>query len=285
MSDFYITLRSDASSQEFINNTTANFTTNLATELRLIGDDYKIGLVSISYPNTLRNIRKNHNQMIVKGLDFHDRKKEIVFKIPEGYYNSIQEVMKILNSQIRTKLNEEVPSDPERSSSAMNHHDAFTLNERNMKVYVNKRTLQDFNDIFKSITRIYFNGNLATIFGFEMEKHDLQSDLVGEHMANLNFGISPDVFLYLNIIYPQLVGDCSCEVIKIFPTLKPDSRFSEIILREFPTPQYVKILTKNIRNINVQLKNNLNEFMDFIFGVVTVVLHVKSCKADVRNGE
>lgn len=280
MDDFYITLRSDASPLEFSSNTTAKFSNNLPAEIRLTGSDWRIGLVSISYPYTFRNIRKNHNELIISALDDSENKQKIIFKIPEGYYQTVEEILKILNSQIRQKLieiNKLINYDREAGSI---FSDTLTIDEKSLKVIVNKKIISEFRNIFKSVERIYFSGNLATIMGFDMERHDLQHNFESEHTANLNFGISPEIFLYINIIYPQLIGHTSSEVIEIFPTLDHRSKFSGIIQKKFPAPHYVKILTKNFRTIDVQLKNNLNEYIEFIFGTVTAVFHVKCSRKD-----
>ena len=286
MEDFYMTLRSDSSPCDYPNNTSANFCVKLPREIRLSDDDWQIALVSISYPYTFRNIKKNHNELVLGGLDNFGKEIEVKIVIPDGYYHSLSEVLKKLNIGIRQKINEDSKNGNASSSipnSNLSKIETFFIEEKSQKVRVNSKLIAEFSQLIKKPKRIYFKGNLSTVLGFDFENHNLLNDHEGVHACNLNFGISPEIFLYLNIIYPQIIGHACAEIIKIFPTLDREIHFSGIVERNFTSRQYVKILTKNFRTINVQLKNNLDEFIEFIFGTVTAVFHVRRSKSDVHN--
>lgn len=80
ISDFYITLPSDASLEIIPENTQSCFRTKLSAPLVLTGDDWEAGLTEIFIPKTWYNVDR-HNSSYSVTLDAEER----VARIPEEY--------------------------------------------------------------------------------------------------------------------------------------------------------------------------------------------------------
>lgn len=72
ISDFYITLPSDASMEIFPDNTQSSFRTKLSAPLVLSSDDWEVGLTEIFIPKTWYNI-DTHNNTYSVTLDVEER--------------------------------------------------------------------------------------------------------------------------------------------------------------------------------------------------------------------
>ena len=95
---FYLTLPSNSSTDYFLNNTLASFTTRLPQMLDLDGS-WEIGLTEIQYPHSWNNVRKD--EVWILFTDRHHEKHVLV--LTKGYYASPKRIVKALEAMKQQK--------------------------------------------------------------------------------------------------------------------------------------------------------------------------------------
>lgn len=110
ISDFYITLPSDASMKTFPENTQSSFRTKLSAPLVLSSDDWEVGLTEIFIPKTWYNV-DTHNNAYSVTLDAEERfaldPVEHTLDIVLDTNMSISEFCQKVNSEILKHLKNE----------------------------------------------------------------------------------------------------------------------------------------------------------------------------------
>lgn len=118
ISDFYVTLPSDASLEMFPENTQSSFRTKLSAPLMLTGDDWEVGLTEIFIPKTWYNVDK-HNSAYSVTLDVEER----MARVPEEHdidilldpnMNILEFCTKVNNEIIKHLKNENVKFQPQK---------------------------------------------------------------------------------------------------------------------------------------------------------------------------
>ena len=119
MSHFYLTLPSNSSSKYFPNNTLTHFVTKLHNDVSLSGD-WEVALVDIMYPQNWYNVIGQYIDVSLnRTIDIEPEitpqeglspSYEHRVEIPSGYYGSMAELIKVLNTSIRETFEMATPS-------------------------------------------------------------------------------------------------------------------------------------------------------------------------------
>ena len=78
------------------------------------------------------------------------------------------------------------------------------------------------------------------------------------------------IYIYCDIVEPQIVGDTSAQLLKSIPA---EGRFGDIIAKTFTNIQYVPIRTKSFEVVEVLLRNDPGYPVPFERGKVVITLH------------
>ena len=238
---FYLTLPSNASLNEFPNNKTTSYRAKLPQSIDLEGV-WEVGLYSISYPNTWYTLQK--------GVDTHlfyaDRTGLFQQAIMDyGYYQSMQELIKAANKALSRNVSDNIKLT----------YNAFT----------GKVTVQIKNGFQFAVMK-----QLSIILGFGGKEVILKKNDRKPLRGRLDN--SSTIYVYCDIVEPQIVGDTSAQLLKSIPA---EGRFGDIIAKTFTNIQYVPIRTKSFEAVEVLLRNDTGDPVPFERGKVVITLHFR----------
>ena len=261
---FTVHLVSNASMDIFRENTMASFRNQLAGPLELTGS-WQVALESIIFPTSIKNVTS------VKIKEYPD----------DGYItDSISKV-----DEKKTKR--EIP--------AGIYKNVFDL----LNAVVQDTTLQRFEYIIDPVTDkltlkfaaregiSFEDEEIPSILGFKLPRdfigyrhvgYKMDTQLYGQdNVPNEHTGIYPvDIacgsqlmFLYVDIIEHQYVGNVKAPILKIIDTerrLKNGSLTvtTPIQQKTFETPDFKPLLFHNIQNINVELRTGTGKIVLFL---------------------
>ena len=77
------------------------------------------------------------------------------------------------------------------------------------------------------------------------------------------------IYVYCDIVEPQIVGDTSAQLLKIIPV---QGKFGDIIAKTFTNIQYVPIRTKSFEVVKVLFRNDTGDPVPFERGKVVITL-------------
>lgn len=246
-SDFYLTLLSNSSMNYFPNNKTTHFSTQLQRAVHL-NEEWSVALVELQYPCTLLSVHKQNCIMYTR----QKTKKGIVTKprkIESGNYDSIDDLISELNSQPYTidKI-------------------VFSLNHATKRVSVDFKT--------PDIIGLNLSNKLALQLGFEPNT-DLFEKRTGAHPANILHGITPQLFVYCDIVEPQVVGDTVAKLLRIISVEKDKYVYGSHKMVTFSQLHYMPVLKREFETLEIDIRTDSGEPVPFEFGTVCVKLHFR----------
>ncbi len=271
-SQFYITLPSNARVE---GNKIGNYSVQLPYPIELEGE-WMVGLAEIQYPVTYNTVR-GCNMSI-----FMEDGKSIVEPINDGYYETIQELIDSLNyaalqyivyrrevskkwtTYMRNKLADKVEKLKE-FEQLMKDLDK-TLHFDYIKVL--RRVRVTIHPTWT--THVVLNPQLQHILGME---HAMLGggETLGKYPPDLKGGMS-NLFVYCNLISPQLVGGTRTNLLKVVPL---QGQPGDIVAIDFPNIHYGELITNRFSTIEISIKASSGETIEFNFGNVLVKLHLK----------
>jgi hypothetical protein len=83
------------------------------------------------------------------------------------------------------------------------------------------------------------------------------------------------MYIYANILEQQIVGDISAPLLRI---VNIEGKYPDIIDKTFDFPHYIPVLVKDISDIEINIKNDLNEFIPFASGKAIIKLHFRKIR-------
>ena len=236
-SQFYVTLPSNSSISVYPNNTLAEYRVKLPERVDLVGA-WEVGLASITFPHTWFNIVQDDQKFYYDdGLGLWT-----VDRIPVGYYTSVTDVI--------SSINQAITDDGVTGIS-------LKLDNRSQKVTV---TL----GVGKKLS---FENNLGVILGFGSDII-LDKTTKAPFVSDLNIGLQ-SLYVYLNIIESQIVGDVRAPLLRIIPARGKDG---EIITIEYDNPQYFPLATKEFETLEVLITDDTGKKVPFERGRVVITL-------------
>lgn len=242
-SHFYVTLPSNSSYEYFPRNTLSSFTTQLAEPIVLSGN-WEVALCEIQYPFNWHNVTYKNCSMLLN---------ERNICLPEGYYDTIQEIIDAF-------------------------HDSLTPAETsNVKLHLNKHS-------FKTAVRVKRGYSLALqglsqMFGFlDHNKICTEGFNIGDVVSDVHNGVT-SFFVYSDIVDHQRVGDAHVPLLRVVKI--GDKRPGEHITVSYTNPHYIPVRSRMIENIQIDLRDDLGQLIPFQLGRVIVKLHFKQSKSSL----
>ena len=244
---FFVVLPSNASSQVFPNNSMNNYTTKLSQPIDL--SNYEVALTEIQYDNRWDNVVDGSTLLIRK---FNGAR--IAITVPPGIYSSIEQIVNYITSKF----------DEARISDVFEIE--YLSSIRKVKL-----------TIFDDYDAVNLSDSLAQQLGFvsqkQFTKYGVDSGVyTGDSYADVERGMTA-LFVYTNIIKPQIVGDVSVPLLRVVPVKERHVQPYRTI--EFRHPMYLPT-THNVTDlIQILIKRDNGESVPFKTGKVIVTLHFK----------
>lgn len=245
--NFYLTLPSNSSISYFPDNKTTHFTTKLPRAIKLEGE-WSVGIVEFQYPCTMFTVQEHNNIMYIKKTMVvpPDTEPSLVnYKnhIPASSYEDIGEVLTALNSR-----------------------ETFKLRYDNISKFVSLT-----GDI-ENLISLKFSSKLSLQLGFDPNT-DLATRTIGKFPANVYLGLPSQLFIYCDIIEPQMVGDVMCPLIRIVSLDPVKYVYGSNKMHVFSPPHYIPVMRREFDTIEIDIRSNTGEKIPFQFGTSCVKLH------------
>lgn len=166
-------------------------------------------------------------------------------KLDAGYYNSIADLVKALNTCIKKDERDNIK---------------FTYDKKTRKVTV---------DVKKG-RGVGFTGDIAAVLGFEQSSW-IKKKTVGAYVADINAGFS-SMFVYCNLVSDQIVGDKQVPLLRAVPV---EGKYGDTITKTYPNPIYRPIGTKNFETVEIDISDDSGRRVPFEYGRCICTLHLR----------
>lgn len=243
--EFYITLLSDSSTVLHPDNSTSCFTNKLQKRL-VFYDSWEVALHEIHFPMTLCNFYGQNSRAWTKhgGMT---RKRCI---IENTYTLNVENILERIQKDLE--------------------------NEYTFKLFKNKVTCN--SDIVDDV-RLRFTKTLAMQLGFP-NNTDLRGQYIqAPHPPDFNVGIPSQAYIYCNIVKPQLFGDRVSQILKCITIDIKSYVHGGSGCIAYKVPQYAPVALKEVDEISIDIKDREEEYLPFISGTCSVLLHFRRCSS------
>lgn len=269
MKQFYVTLISNSSLDIYPGNKPSSFVVQLPHKI-VLNEDWVVGLAEIQYPYNFYNVTENNNSFTCdfetnSVYSFTNGKYSTVRNIIVGSYRSVGELVKAILYQT-PDLGDWIEFD-----NSTNRVRIKVTNE----IKSSHPLSQNFeSDDINQMRSIQFHGRLALQLGFIPDTNVLTHEF-SPYGGNVCFGVPDRIFVYCDLIEPQLIGYESTQVIKIINSTERESEFGTSCYREFQKIHYVPLLKKVFDRVEIDLRDITGEYFPFRHGISSVKLHFK----------
>lgn len=106
------------------------------------------------------------------------------------------------------------------------------------------------------------------VVNLKMEPLQISADFVPPNFKT----IFQTLYVYCNLVEDQIVGNSLVPLLRI---LDVEGSHGEVVCKTYDSPHYVPVLVKDILSIEINIKNDMNDFLFFKFGKVIVKLHLR----------
>ena len=255
MPDFYLTLPSNTPGTD---NTTSSYRVNLPSFIDLHGE-WEVGLSEIFYPNSWCNINEDdcYFMIVCSG------KQTQTYTFYKKRYENVEDLIDNLNHARNEDLAQLINFEAEKDGFELK----FYFKKSRYRVYVEGKGVG---------YRCVLSKKLQYMLGFEtdvvMTGEHQHSYMYAKHAPDLAGGFT-SLFVYCDLIAPQVVGDVNAQVLRVVNIEK--ARFGESVEKQYINPHYVPILKKEFSSIEINIKDDTGSLVPFEYGKVCVKLHFR----------
>ena len=244
-----MTLPSNVQSSK--NNTLSNYETILRTTLLLDGD-WKVGLSEIPFTNSWFNVKKEDSRITVFD-PVANRVLDKVFVRP-GRYDTVESLFEEIRMSWLLK--------PDRKYPWL----SYSVNHRQVTAHAGKTA--EGNPLYMTMS-----GGVAQLLGFrDMGRKNRISELEpASEPYDLTGGLY-SIYVYCDVCEHSLVGDKCVQLLRSVK-IPPKSQAGEMIDICFDNPHYIPVSKREISRIEISLKDDAGEDIDFKYGRTEVTLH------------
>lgn len=222
----------------FPDNTLSNFKVKLPEIINLSGE-WEVGLSSITFPHSWYSITD------VNQTFFYDDGTGAFLpaKINKGYYNSGKEVVQAISDTLKSRGVKNI---------------MIQFKDISEKVHIR----------LKGTSRVAFENHLALLLGFEYKRIVIDKNMTAPFVCDLNAGFQ-SLFIYLDIIDAQIVGDTKAPLLQAVPAKGKDG---EVITLDYDSPQFIPLARKEFETIEILITDDKGEKVLFQRGRVLITL-------------
>jgi hypothetical protein len=239
-------------------NTVAKFTTRLFEPVEMNtngGAAYEIAVTKIQFPISFYNVNDTDYYIHEFKMDNDGIKSEIkTLALPKGNYADLTQFLDYLNKLTIIKNNL-----------------SFQYNEESGRVEVSWN--------MKSNTkRIDLSPKLRAMLGFDPTPEGPKQCFIREGPApsppHLHVNVHQQLFVYCDVVEPQLVGDSS-ERVLCTVGIEDVTKFGYLFKQRFPNPDYVPLLKTTFHTIEIDIRTYEDLPAPFEFGPSLVKVHIR----------
>lgn len=246
--NFYLTLLSNSSMEYFPDNKTTLFSTKLPKPIILEGK-WCVGVVEFQYPCTMFTVQEHENVVYIKKTMMmpNERQASTTYyksHIPATNYDNINHILLALNN-----IKENV---------------RFRYDE--LSKFVNVAVLD------QNIKSLTLSPKLALQLGFDPNRNLIDKSF-GKCPANLHLGLPSQLFVYCDIIEPQIVGDVMTPLLRIIPLDPSKYIYGANKMYVFSPPHYLPVMRREFDTIEIDIRSSTGQSIPFQFGTVCIKLH------------
>jgi len=289
--NFFITLPSNSSMEYYPDNTLAKYTTKLHQHVSLDTDNWEVALVEIQYPTLFESLDDNENNMWIQysARNNSGTLEMKQFVLPKGIYDNEETLAEKLNRELK---NIEVKFHKSKNRFIFQYIESF-------------------------VESVLLSNHMGQLLGFclpEMRKNDWQLQLPVEAtnfsiitnqvnhknvtLANtviedtvmiaeapyppkLTHCLPTHMYIYTDIIEPNLVGDCVAPLLRIIKVEKQNTDTN--ISVSFSNPYFLPVMKRDFDTIEINIRDDEGQLIPFVSGKLNVRLHFRRVKNEFSN--
>jgi len=257
-----ITLQSNVTLQNS-SNTIASFITPLSQRLNLDGS-WVVGISEIQYKKSWYNILEPTKIKLFAKFSFMNELTDFQTAynnyIPEGHYESEEQLIDTLNTELKN-IKDIKPPTIEYNKLSKKVKIIPGLVNKDMKLF------PSFGDEIDNLIGI--KSELTGSYAYSTETLEIEPF----HPVDISRGYH-SLYVYSNIVYPSHIGDTFSHILRVVE-VPNEKKFGDDIVIRYENPQYRTVLFDEITNIEINIKDDTNELIPFKFGRVRIDLHFK----------
>lgn len=277
MSHFYLTLPSNSSEKYYPNNTLTHFFTKLHNDIALSGE-WEVALADIMYPRNWYNVNEQSMRIscgsctkVVPDFPPEDDTSpsyDVHVSIPSGYYNSVSELVDVLNSSITRAYKK--PISPWSTGGVDRFVDQtawpkFRYNFQNRKVILT----------LPPNATIQFSEKLYRILGIDASrKSSNEMNIKSMRAADIEAGLHA-IYIYCDVLECVPVGDTMAPLLRI---VEVGGVAGEMMHLQYDQPRYVPLQKKTFDSIEIDIRDDAGDSIPFDSGKLIVTLHFRRAK-------
>lgn len=270
MTHFYLTLPSNSSHNYFPNNTLTDYTTKLSSTIELTSE-WEVGLAEIMFPRNWFTIPKQglyfevdytlcDARPIVKSIR-PDIDQVFVMKIylNGGFFHSMEEFMIELNQAGQRAF--------ARTFDIAFSPPTFYYKAISRRVYI---------DLAAGMS-VKFPVQLESILGLGPSQNPL--DNKSEENVSFRCELSCDLqagihalYIYCDVLQHTYVGDIKAPLLRV---VNSGGEAGDVVTRYYERPRYVPLQKKSFDSIQIIIRDDLGEKIQFENGKVLLTLHFR----------
>ena len=271
-SQFYLTLPSNSSTGYYPENTVSNYITHLSRAISLEGE-WEVAVVEVHYPCSLLTLSENSTIIIYAYPkdQYEQLKSEARESGVEPNYDSILPTMEVATLTPGDYI------DVQEVVSMINKHDVvkeyayFNYEEKTKRNEINCRS---------HVIQIELSDKLALQLGYSPGENDLKKNNLSIRPANLRVGLPSQMYIYCDIVEPQLVGDYMAPLLQMINIDTTNYVYGGSRFMQFHSPHYIPVLKASFESVEIDLRDNTGVKLPFKFGTSCVKLHFKRKEND-----
>ena len=291
-SSFFITLPSNSCHDIYPDNKASEYKVKLVKPIHL-NHQYEVALAQIQFPHTWETLRKDSNHFSYEVFEttpdefFIPTIPRQELSIPAGYYSTLMDYKGDKSKAFLNSLQQAFDK-KERARGVEDTNIVFDYN-----THINKVEITVKNNYI-----LHLSNAIAQVLGFEIYTNDKVStneyahrmSIVDKHQCfeykpsynNFKYTATyaPDLdrgfyslYVYCNLCSPQFVGDSYVPLLRIVPNAgDPNS----MVTLDIDNPHYVPVNVRSFDNVEINIKNDVDELVAFETGKVICKLHFRT---------
>jgi hypothetical protein len=254
-------------------NTPATFTVDLPQRISL-GLGWDVSLAEIIYPHSWYNVggfepgsSKDHS-IIIHDLDSN---YDTMIKLERGYYAEPQYLVNSINDFVFIALQRQKKPPPFK----------FGYDNSNRRVFVERMLNRLSGEAPKPKFSIRMARRLQYMLGFEDDDltrfcdSELNAPLVkAKYPPDMRAGFEA-LFVYCDLVSNQIIGSTMAPLLRVVPV---EGNPDDVVSRVYNLPHYVPVQKTDFDSVEINIKDDLNQPVKFLYGKVIVKLHFKKRK-------
>ncbi len=277
MTHFYLTLPSNSSQQFFPDNTLTEFTTKLPSTIQL-KNEWEVGLAEIMFPRSWYTIPKDGLFIVAdyRGCDL-EWKSHVSSKLQNGKELQVSDLDTAVSIKLRGgfyKTMEEVQQELNFAATAA--FDILSVNIKPPVFYYRTITRRMYITVPAGMS-VEFPSLLESILGLTplqnpiCNKTEEKLTVRGELSCDLLTGIHA-LYVYCDLLQFTHVGNIKAPLLRVVDS---GGEAGDVVTRYYERPRYIPLQKKNFDSVQIIIRDDLGEKIQFESGKVLLTLHFR----------